>query len=64
MDIAKIVYEKLAKIKIVFRNMPINDPKIRQPDLSAVKKIFNQTKILDAGLDKTINYFRNRSKSI
>ena len=67
MDIAKIVYEKIKpKSKIVFRNMPINDPKIRQPDLSAVKKIFNwEPKIqLDAGLDKTINYFRNRSKSI
>ncbi len=67
MDIAKIVYEKIKpKSKIVFRNMPINDPKIRQPDLSAVKKIFNwEPKIqLDAGLDKTIDYFRNRSKSI
>ena len=67
MDVAKIIYKKInPKSKIIHKQIPMNDPKIRQPDLSSVKKIFDwepKTQ-LENGIDMTIDYFRNKSKNI
>lgn len=49
-----------SKSKIVFKPLPIDDPKVRQPDIAKAKKLLSwQPKIgLDEGLKTTINYFR------
>lgn len=47
--------------KIKYFNLPENDPKMRKPDISLAKKLFNwspSTKI-ENGLVKTIDYFCN-----
>jgi dTDP-glucose 4,6-dehydratase len=48
--------------EIVFRPLPEDDPKQRRPDLTRARKILHwePTTSLDAGLNKTIAYFRQR----
>ncbi len=48
------------KAPIEFRPLPEDDPKIRKPDISKAKKLFNwEPKVpLEQGLKKTIEYFR------
>lgn len=45
--------------KLVFRPLPQDDPKQRQPDISQAKAVLNwqPTVALDQGLEKTIRYF-------
>lgn len=45
--------------KLVFRPLPQDDPKQRQPDISQAKAVLNwqPTVVLDQGLEKTIRYF-------
>lgn len=60
LDLAKKVIELTnSNSKIVFKNLPIDDPKQRQPDISVAKKFLNwEPKIqLEEGLKNTINYF-------
>ncbi len=50
-----------SKSKIIFEQLPKDDPQQRQPDISLAKKELNwqpETK-LEQGLEKTISYFRN-----
>jgi dTDP-glucose 4,6-dehydratase len=51
-----------SKSEIVFRPLPEDDPKVRQPDIGRAKKILGwEPKIgLDDGLRKTIEYFKGR----
>lgn len=61
LDIANIVIKKTnSKSKIVYKNLPCDDPKKRKPDISKAKKLLNWTPEtnLEVGLDKTIEYFR------
>jgi dTDP-glucose 4,6-dehydratase len=46
--------------KIVFKPLPIDDPKVRRPNISRAKKLLKwQPKVrLEEGLARTINYFR------
>ena len=46
--------------KIVFQDLPQDDPKQRKPDISRAKQILNwePTINLEQGLEKTIDYFR------
>jgi len=46
--------------KIVFQDLPHDDPKQRKPDISRAKQILNwePTINLEQGLEKTIDYFR------
>ncbi len=46
--------------KIVYKELPVNDPQIRQPDITKAKNILNwEPKVsLKEGLLKTINYFK------
>ncbi|MFV1950399.1 MAG: UDP-glucuronic acid decarboxylase family protein [Nitrospinota bacterium] len=56
----KIVDLTKSKSKIVFKPLPEDDPKIRQPDISRAKDILRwQPEVtLDKGLEETIKYFR------
>jgi UDP-glucuronate decarboxylase len=49
-----------SKSKIVYRNLPLDDPKQRKPDISlAVKKCGWSPKVsLEDGIRETVNYFR------
>ena len=53
-----------SKVKIEHLTLPEDDPKQRQPDISKVKKMIGwQPKVpLKEGLEKTIEYFRERIK--
>ncbi len=48
------------KAKIVYRDLPIDDPKIRQPDISKAKNILQWTPLVcrQEGLKKALLYFR------
>ncbi|HEY4481527.1 MAG TPA: UDP-glucuronic acid decarboxylase family protein [Candidatus Brocadiaceae bacterium] len=50
-----------SKSKIVFKPLPVDDPKIRQPDISKAKKILGwEPKVSrEEGLRKTLVYFKN-----
>ena len=56
----KVIELTGSKSKIVFRPLPQDDPKQRQPDISLAKKMLDWSpKIkLDEGLIKTIDYFK------
>tara|TARA_Y100000813_G_C24108792_1_gene326740 strand:- start:61 stop:996 length:936 start_codon:yes stop_codon:yes gene_type:complete len=61
-ELAKLVQNKIkSKTKIIFQDLPEDDPIQRCPDISLAKKELGwQAKIdLDIGLDKTIKYFEN-----
>src|SRR5436853_1113072 len=53
-----------AKSRIDYKPLPVDDPKVRQPDISRAKKILGwQPKVeFDEGIKKTIEYFRNALK--
>lgn len=49
--------------KIIYKDLPLNDPLQRQPDISLAKKILNWTPKVDrdVGMKKTFNYFKSLS---
>jgi nucleoside-diphosphate-sugar epimerase len=51
--------------EIVFKTLPQDDPKQRRPDLTRARKLLNwqPRTSLDAGLTKTIAYFREQLAS-
>ncbi len=51
-----------SKSKIVFRDLPEDDPKVRQPDITRARKLLGWGPKIDrrAGLQRTIEYFRKR----
>ncbi len=64
-DFAKKIIELTrSKSKIVYRPLPKDDPKVRRPDISKVKKFLAwEPKInLAEGLERTINWFRKSSR--
>ncbi len=50
-----------SKSKIVYKELPIDDPKVRQPDISKAKKILKWQPIIkrNEGLKMAIEYFKN-----
>ena len=46
--------------KIIYKPLPTDDPKVRQPDITRARTLLGwEPKVsLDEGLGKTINYFR------
>ncbi|MBI3018826.1 MAG: SDR family oxidoreductase, partial [Deltaproteobacteria bacterium] len=58
----KIIQITQSKSPFVFKPLPIDDPKIRQPDISLAKKILDwEPKInLEEGLQRSLNYFKRR----
>jgi len=64
-DLAKKILDRVAgNSKLIFKILPENDPRCRQPDISKAKKELNwlPTTDLDEGLDKTIEYFQQNLK--
>ncbi len=60
----KIVELTDSSSEIVFKPLPEDDPKVRQPDITKAKKILDwEPKVtLEEGLSKTIEYFRETLK--
>lgn len=64
LELAKLVIKLTGtKSKIIFRPLPEDDPRQRQPDITKAKKILKwQAKIgLEEGLSKTIEWFKARN---
>jgi UDP-glucuronate decarboxylase len=61
----KVIKLTFSKSKIEFKQLPADDPKQRNPDISIAKKVLDwKPKIqIDEGLDLTINYFKKIFKS-
>jgi UDP-glucuronate decarboxylase len=63
LQLAELVMKLIrSKSKIVFKPLPSDDPRQRQPDISLAKKVLNWSPIteLEHGLDRTIRYFKDR----
>ena len=58
----KIIQVTQSKSKFTFQSLPIDDPKIRQPDIALSKKILDwEPKInLEEGLNRSLDYFKRR----
>lgn len=54
-----------SKSQMEYRPLPVDDPKVRQPDISRAKKVLGwEPKVsFEEGIKKTIEYFRDRLKS-
>jgi UDP-glucuronate decarboxylase len=64
-ELAGMIIAKIDKsLKIVYKELPFDDPTQRKPDISLAKEKLNwEPKIqLDEGLDKTIRYFQKKIK--
>jgi dTDP-glucose 4,6-dehydratase len=62
LDFAKEIIELTgSKSKIIYEELPIDDPQVRQPDITRAVKLLNWEPKVDRkeGLEKTIDYFRN-----
>jgi dTDP-glucose 4,6-dehydratase len=60
-DIAKEIIELIqSKSKIVFEDLPVNDPKVRQPDITKARTRLGWEPKVNRrmGLEKTIDYFK------
>ena len=51
-----------SRSKIVYKDLPEDDPKVRQPDISLARKVlgWNPEVEVEDGLRRTLNYFRAR----
>jgi dTDP-glucose 4,6-dehydratase len=60
----RIIELTSSKSRIVHRPLPTDDPKVRQPDISLARRLLGWSPRvgLDAGLRRTIAYFRSRLK--
>lgn len=61
LDFAKLIIELTAsKSKIIYKELPSDDPTQRQPDLTVAKRELNwkPTTDIKVGLEKTIKYFK------
>ncbi len=64
LDFAKTISKLMGTPEnIIFKDLPVDDPKVRQPDISrALEKLNWSPQIdLEEGLQKTIDYFRNKA---
>ena len=55
-----------SKSEIIFKDLPADDPKIRQPDISKAKSILNWSPAIDRsdGLKRTLDYFRGELETM
>ena len=63
LELAKEIKEiSNSKSKIVFHDLPVDDPVIRKPDVSKAKKILNWEPKVDFedGIKKTIEWFKSK----
>ncbi len=49
-----------SRSSLVYRDLPVDDPKVRKPDISTAEKVLNWKPevLLEDGLKRTIDYFR------
>jgi len=61
----KIIAVTRSRSRIVHRPLPVDDPKVRQPDITLARKVLHWAPRveLDAGLRRTVVYIRNRLRS-
>jgi dTDP-glucose 4,6-dehydratase len=54
-----------SKSDVAFRPLPVDDPKVRQPDITRAKAILGwEPRVgLDDGLRQTIEYFRQKLRA-
>ena len=47
--------------RVVFEDLPVDDPKVRRPDISRAKDVLGwEPKVgLDEGLERTVEYFED-----
>ena len=60
-DLAKLIIKLTdSKSKIIYNPLPIDDPKVRQPDITRAKKLLNWSPKVDLekGLKETIEWFK------
>ena len=52
-----------SKSKLIFKSLPVDDPKVRQPDISRAKKILSwEPKInVEQGLKQTVDWFKTQN---
>ena len=57
-----VIDKTKSKSKIIFSELPQDDPKQRKPDISKARNFLNwEPKIdIDQGLDSTIKYFKTK----
>ena len=57
----KIIAKTNSKSKIIYEDLPSDDPSRRRPDITLAKKklLWQPQTALDEGLDKTIKYFQS-----
>jgi dTDP-glucose 4,6-dehydratase len=61
--IAKTIIQMTgSKSRIVYQDLPVDDPKVRQPDITRARTLLGwEPKVkLEQGLVKTIEYFRKK----
>lgn len=66
LNLAKLILDKIdTKSKIIFKDLPQDDPIKRKPDITLAKNILDwQPQIsIEKGLDKTIEYFEKKLKT-
>ena len=58
----QVIRQTGSKSRIVFRPLPTDDPKVRQPDTTLARKVlgWRPTVSLERGLTRTVAYFRER----
>jgi UDP-glucuronate decarboxylase len=62
LELATSILNKIeSKSQLVFKDLPQDDPKQRQPNISRAQELFGWTPSveLDEGLGLTIDYFKN-----
>lgn len=65
-EMATLIIQKTkSKSKLVYKDLPVDDPKVRRPDITLAKKILGWSpKVdLDDGLNETIKFFEKASAS-
>lgn len=60
----QVIRKTGSKSKIIFKPLPYDDPKQRQPDITLAKKVLDWEPVvqLDEGLDRMIAYFKETMK--
>ncbi|HPC73024.1 MAG TPA: SDR family oxidoreductase [Syntrophales bacterium] len=60
----KVIEVTRSGSKIVFRDLPVDDPKIRQPDITKAKRVLGwEPRVgLEEGLRRVLEYFEGRAK--
>ncbi|MDO8734451.1 MAG: SDR family oxidoreductase [Elusimicrobiota bacterium] len=63
LEFAKIILKLTgSKSKIIFKKLPIDDPQVRQPDISRAKKLLKWYPLIsvEEGLERTIKWFQKK----